>query len=85
MADRNLTFQADLPEGVIRKMQSMADAGWFRSTDELVLVLKSRSNEILIEYYYCHTANPVPGSTRPRSRKPEPDGSTRFFQRDPLS
>ncbi len=37
MADRNRTLQADLPEGVMREMQSMVDAGWFRSTDELVL------------------------------------------------
>ena len=37
MADANRTLQADLPEGVMREMQSMVDAGWFRSTDELVL------------------------------------------------
>lgn len=37
MADQNRTLQADLPEGVMREMQSMVDAGWFRSTDELVL------------------------------------------------
>ena len=37
MADQNRTLQADLPEGVVREMQSMVDAGWFRSTDELVL------------------------------------------------
>ncbi len=37
MADRNRTLQADLPEGVMREMQSMVDAGWFRNTDELVL------------------------------------------------
>ncbi len=37
MADRNRTLQADVPEGVMREMQSMVDAGWFRSTDELVL------------------------------------------------
>ena len=37
MTDRNRTFQDDLPEGVMREMQSMVDAGWFRNTDELVL------------------------------------------------
>lgn len=37
MADANRTLQADLPEAVMREMQSMVDAGWFRSTDELVL------------------------------------------------
>lgn len=37
MADANRTLQADLPEGVMREMQAMVDAGWFRSTDELVL------------------------------------------------
>ncbi len=37
MADQNRTLQADLPESVMREMQSMVDAGWFRSTDELVL------------------------------------------------
>ena len=37
MADPTRTLQADLPEGVMREMQSMVDAGWFRSTDELVL------------------------------------------------
>ena len=37
MADPNRTLQADLPEGVMREMQSMVVAGWFRSTDEFVL------------------------------------------------
>ena len=37
MADTTRTLQADLPEGVMREMQAMVDAGWFRSTDELVL------------------------------------------------
>ena len=37
MADQNRTLQADLPEGIMREIQSMVDAGWFRSTDELVL------------------------------------------------
>ena len=33
---------------------------------------KSRSNEILIEYYYCHIANTVLGSTQSRSRQQRP-------------
>lgn len=37
MSDMTRVFQADLPEGVVREMQSMVDAGWFRSMDELVL------------------------------------------------
>lgn len=37
MRDATHNFQADLPEGVLRQMRSMVDAGWYRSTDELVL------------------------------------------------
>ena len=34
--------------------------------------LKSRSNEILIEYYYCRIANPTLDSTQSRSREQQP-------------
>ena len=34
--------------------------------------LKSRSNEILIEYYYCHTANAMLDSTQSRSCEQQP-------------
>ena len=42
MAHSTRTLQADIPESVAREMQSMVDAGWFRSTDELVLVALRR-------------------------------------------
>ena len=37
MPETTRTFQTDLPEGVLRTMQSMVEAGWYRSADELVL------------------------------------------------
>lgn len=42
MAESTRTLQADIPESVVREMQAMVDAGWFRSTDELVLVALRR-------------------------------------------